>query len=359
MWKKHKITVTAVAAGIALIVAGLGSMALAQSGAEQSQAAQSTPASKDFVSRHVDYNVNLQVTGDLSAVDPGLQGVLPLNLNAQGGADIQPGTNGPSAAGDLKLSGFDGLVQKLTASGSDTSGRGALGAGIVKGILSDVRFTVIDKDLYLQLGGVWYDTGGMSGHQGTKPDNNSSNSGDPANRDAARACAEGAFPGGPSALLKDVKTVGQEDIDGVTTTHKSASVDIDKALAEGAAAMTSCGKTDEAAKLEAARAQITGAVKQVDLEWWTDADGQLRQAKATVNIEPAALAGLTALAPHPGGQQNARAEAVLKGIQSVTLDATIKFSRFGEQFDIQKPAGNITSLKDIMGAFGGRHGNGR
>lgn len=350
MWKKHRIAVAAGAVCIALIVAGLGSLALAQSGETQSTASQ-----HDFVSRHVDYDVTLQVTGDLTAVDPKLQGVLPLNLSAQGGADVQPGDNGPNAAGDLKLGGFDGLVQKMTAPSGATTGRGALGAGIVKGVLSGIQFVVVDKNLYVQLGGVWYDTGDMSGHQGPKPDEGTDENGDTAKKDAVRACAEDAFPGGPSALLKDVNTVGQEDIDGVSITHKTAAVDIDKALTQGAAAMTSCGKTDEAAKLEAARGQITGAIKQVNLEWWTDGDGQLRQAKAAVNVEPASLAGLTSLAPNP----DAKAEAVLKGIRSVTLNATIKFSRFGEEFNIQKPEGDITSLKNMMGARGEGHGSGK
>lgn len=359
MWKKHRIAVAAGAVCIALVVAGLGSLALAQSGNEQSGDAQSSAPAHDFVSRHVDYDVTLQVTGDLTAVDPKLQGVLPLNLSARGGADVQPGDNGPHAAGDLKLGGFDGLVQKMTDSGGATTGRGALGAGIVKSVLSDIQFVVVDKNLYVQLGGVWYDTGDMSGRRGPKPDEGNDENGDTAKKDAVRACAEGAFPGGPSALLKDVKTVGQEDIDGVSTTHKTAAVDIDKALTQGAAAMTSCGKTDEAAKLEAARGQITGAIKQVNLEWWTDGDGQLRQAKAAVNVEPASLAGLTSLAPHPGAQPDAKAEAVLKGIQSVTLNATIKFSRFSEEFDIQKPEGDITPLKDMMGARGEGHGSGK
>jgi hypothetical protein len=343
LWQKHKITFAGIAVLAAVLVAMLAGIAAAQSQDDQSAA----PSRQQVASRHVDYDVSLQINGDLSSVDPKLAGVLPLNLNASGGADIHKSDSGPSASGDLKLDGFNALVQKFAGGDTADSGRAALGANIVGGILSDVQFTAVDKHLYVQLGGVWYDAGDMTRHQGAHGHHDN---GDTGHNDAACACAEGAFAGEPQALLKNQKTVGQEDIDGVSTTHYSASIDVDKALTEGAAALTSCGKTDEAAELEAARTQISGAIKQVDLQWWLDGDSQLIQARATVNVEPASLAALAqTLDPHSGSGHGDQAVAVLNGIQSVTLDATVKFSRFGEDFQIEKPAGEIQPLEGLLG----------
>ena len=184
-------------------------------------------------------------------------------------------------------------------------------------------------------------------------------------RHRIEAGIESAFPGGPKALLKDVKTVGQEDIDGTATTHYQATIDLDKAITEGAAAAKNSGKTDEAARLEAARGQLTGAVKQLNLEWWLDGDNQLRQVKADVSVEPGSLAPLLAsmesgkpgaesgtVDPARAAEGKAKAEAALKGIQSITINATVKFSGFGENVQIAKPEGDVKQLSDLMGSFG-------
>ena len=361
MQKRYKLTLMSIVAVAALLIAGLGSFALAQSG----DGSQAPDQQGNHVSRHVDYDVNLQVNGDLSAVDAKLAGVLPLNLSAKGGADIQKGDSGPQVQGNLQFGGFDALIQKFASGSGANNGQAALGAGMIGSYLSDIQFVAIDKDVYVKLGGTWYDTAGMTKHgDGARPDENADNGA----KDQAKACVETAFPGGPKALLKDVKT-SQEDIDGVSTTHTTASVDIDKALTEASAAATSCGKADEAAKLEAAKAQIAGSIKTVNLEWWIDGDGQLRQAKAAVEVDPSALAPLVEqmAANKParhgngavGAPDTAKIDAALKGITSVKLDATVKFSRFGEDFQIAKPDGDIKPLSDLMGMAGGcKHGRG-
>jgi len=335
-----------------VLIAGLASYAVAQSsGGAQTPAVQAVQ--NGDASRHVDYDVTLQVNGDLTAVDPKLQGILPLNLSAKGGADIAKSGDSPAAQGNLQLSGVDAVIQKLAAENGGVSSQAALGAGLISGFLSDIQFVAVDKVIYVNLGGTWYDTGDMSRHGDAKPDDENGD------KDKARACAKDAFPGGPKALLKDVKTVGQEDIDGAATTHTTATVDLDKALTEAATAARNCGKTDEAGKLETAKSQILGAVKQLNLDWWTDTDGQLRQAKAAIELNPASLAplaaGMAANKPgdKPDGKAKINAEAVLKGITSVKLDATVRFSRFGEDFQIAKPDGDIKPLKDLLGFAGG------
>ena len=92
MRKRHKLLPTIFMAALFVLVAGLGSYALAQS----DDASPPPAAGSDTNSRHVDYDVNLQVNGDLSAVDPKLAGILPLDLNAKGGADVARGENGPA-----------------------------------------------------------------------------------------------------------------------------------------------------------------------------------------------------------------------------------------------------------------------
>ncbi|MHB8859047.1 MAG: LolA-like protein [Thermoleophilia bacterium] len=340
MLKRHKFPLYGVLVAAIVVIAGLGSYALAQSG----DSGQAPATQSDGTSRHVDYDVNLQVAGDLSAVNPKLQGILPLNLEATGSADVQKGDSGPQVQGNLQLSGVDAIVQKLTA-GNGGGGNAALG-GLVNGALSDLQFVAVDKDVYVKLGGAWYDTGSLEGHHGQKPD--AENSGGASKPDKAAIAA--AFPGGPKALLKDVKTVGQENIDGVTATHTSATVDVDKALTEASTAARNAGKTAEADRLDAARAQIESAVKQVNLDWWIDGSGNLVQARAAVEINPSSLAGL--VPQKAGSTDSARIDSVLKGITSVKLDATVKFSHFGESFQIARPDGTITPLKDLIGPFG-------
>ncbi|MDO8735742.1 MAG: hypothetical protein Q7K29_01485 [Thermoleophilia bacterium] len=320
----------------------------------------------------------------MSAVDPKLAGVLPLNLNAKGGADLAKGESGPEVDGNLQVTGLDTIIQKAAAEMGAGNAQATLGAGMVQSALSDLQFIAVDDQMYVKLAGDWYNTGDMSKYHGRKSDGDPGNdeekadeagaddNGTPADngeaRDKDRACAESAFPGGPKALLKDVKTVGQEDIDGTGTTHYQATVDLDKAITEGAEAARSCGKTDEAAQLEAARGQLTGAVKQLNLEWWLDADDQLRQARAAVSIEPATLAPLLATLDSGGrhgagsgardavkeAEAKVRADAALKGIQSITLNATVKISRFGEDFQIAAPEGDVKQFSDLTGATCGQ-----
>ena len=354
-----------------ILVAGLGSYALAQS----NDTAQSSAAGSNEVSRHVDYDVNLQVIGDLSAVDPKLAVILPLNLNAKGGADIARGENGPEVNGNLQVTGLDTIIQKIAAENGAGGARAALGAGIVHSALSDLQFVAVDNDMYVKLAGTWYNAGDLSKHNERKSageaNTNTADTGEAA-KAKDQACAESAFPGGPETLLKDIRTVGQEDIDGTGTTHYQTTADLDKVITEGATAARNCGKTDEAARLEAARGQLTGAVKQLNLEWWLDGDNQLRQAKAAVAIEPASLAPL--LANMDSGRQGAesgtqdavkeaatraKVDAALKGIQSITVNATVRFSRFGEDFQTAKPEGDIKPLSDLIGNKSGQDHNGR
>lgn len=354
MLKRHKLPLIAFLAIIAVVVAGLGSYALAQTGSNSPAPA----VQSDGSSRHVDYDVSLQVAGDLSAVNPELQGLLPLNLEAKGGADIEKTANGPAVKGDLQLGGLDAIVQKLTTGNGSGNGASALGSSVINSFLSDVQFVAIDKDVYVNLGGTWYDTGSLDGHKGQNPaGDNATNDG--AKKDKAKADIASAFPGGPKTLLKDVKTVGQENIDGTATTHNTAAVDLDKALTEASTAARNAGKTAQADKLDAVKTQITGAFKTLNVEWWLDGSGKLIQAKLAVDVTPSSLAPLVEqYAGNKPGDGNAKvnADAVLKGITSVTLNATVKFSHFGEDFQISKPDGNIQPLKDLMGMVGGHKG---
>ncbi len=359
MLKRRKFPLWGLLVAVAIVIGSIGSYALAQSGSDSGSPA----VPSDGPSRHVDYNFNLQVNGDLSAVNPKLQGLLPLNLSAQGGADVEKTANGPAVKGDVQLGGFDAIVQKLTAGDGTNGGSGALGSSLINSLLSNVQFVAVDKDIYVKLGGSWYDTGTMSGHKGEKPGGGGT-SGNAAEKDKARAGLAGAFPDGPKALLKDVKTVGTEDIDGTATTHYSASIDVDKALTDAAAAARNSGNTDEAAKIDAAKGQITGAFKTFNVEWWMDGSNEVRQAKLAVDVNPSSLAPLVTqmAAGHApkAGQTTDKPKidptAVLNGITSVSLNATVKFSHFNEDFQIAKPDGNIQPLKDLIGSFGGHKG---
>ena len=85
----HKLLLTGLLALAALLLAGLGSFALAQSDGNDNPATDTQSDSQGGgVSRHVDYNVSLQVSGDLSAVDPKRAGVVARTLSGTGGARL-------------------------------------------------------------------------------------------------------------------------------------------------------------------------------------------------------------------------------------------------------------------------------
>ncbi len=341
MFKKHRILLAGV---LAFAVAAAGSYALAASGGP----AQPThpTASKNIVARHIDYNISLQVNGDLSSVSPKLKGVLPLNLSVNGGTDVKKDAGGPAAQGSIRISGLDSLIQKITAthgSGGTAPGAAALGS-LASGALSDVQFTEVNQELYLKLAGTWYEAGGLGGCHGPGPAGTQAVNHHP---DAQRSLpgVKSVFPGGAQALLKNVKQVGQENVDGIDTTHYTATLDLDKAISEEVAALNKSGRTAQANRLEAARGQITGAFRQLDLEWWVDGDHHIRQTKLVVEVVPAALASLA-------GNKDGKAATLLKDVTSVKLDAAVKFSRFGQDFQVAAPGGDVKQLGDLFGLAG-------
>ena len=339
MIRKHKILAVGMLALVLALVAGVGSYALAQTGGGQ----QSAPAGS-VASRHADYNVSLQVNGDLSKVNPKLQGILPLNLTAKGGVDIQKTGSGAAVKGDLQLGGLDQIIQKVVAAGKGSGNGSAAIGNLVSGAISDLNFVEVDHHMYVQIAGSWYDvTSGckQSGKPGIAP------TAKPGDKAAGEARLKSLIPGGPKSLLSNINT-SPDTIDGVSTTHYTASVDVNKAIDDAVAALNSKGKTAQAGELQADRGQIVAAAKQLDLEWWMDGSGQLRQVKLAVEIDPSALASLVPAGNARGG----RLAGVLKDITSVKLDATVKFSQFGTDFQIAKPDGNILQLKDLMSLAG-------
>ncbi len=339
MFKKNRIFLIAVLAFAVATAAAAGSYALAQSGGQPQTA---TTKTKNVVARHIDYNVSLQVNGDLSSLNPKLKGILPLSLGVKGGADVKKDTGGLLAQGSIRLSGLDSIIQKIVA--AHGSGNGAALGSLASGALSDIQFAEVNNDLYLKLGGTWYEATGLQGCRGPRPAGSGATVKRP-NIPRNHPDLKGAFPGGAKALLKNVKQTGQENIDGAATTHYTATLDLGKAITEEAAALNKSGKTAQASRLEAASGQITGAFKRLNLEWWIDADGHIRQVKLDVEVEPAALAALA-------GGKNVKTETLLKDITSVKLDATVKFSNFGEDFQVVRPAGNVKPLGDLLGLPG-------
>lgn len=333
MIKKHKILTVGLLALIMALVAGVGSYALAQTGGGQQPAAAGKVAS-----RHADYSVSLQVNGNLSQVNPKPQGILPLDLTAKGGVDIQKDSNGVSAKGDVQLGGLDQIIQKVIATRGSGNGSAAMGS-LVSGAISDLNFVEVDHHMYVQVAGTWYDV-----TSGCKPSGKPGSA--PADKAADKAKVQSLIPSGPKSLLSNVQT-SADTIDGVSTTHYSATVDVNKAIDDAIAALNSKGKTAQAGQLQADRSQIVAAAKQLDLEWWMDGSGQLRQVKVAVEIDPSGLASLV-----PSANGKGKLADVLKGITSVKLDATVKFSQFGTDFQIAKPDGNILQLKDLMGLAG-------
>ncbi|NJP99498.1 LppX_LprAFG lipoprotein [Streptomyces zingiberis] len=108
---------------------------------------------------------------------------------------------------------------------------------------------------------------------------------------------------------KDVKKVGEETVDGTETTHYEVTVDV-KTLAQG---------NEKMAKMLEERVGKT-----LPLDIWLDDEGRLRQQKMEIEVDTS----------NTGASQ---------APEEITVDTTLKFSDFGTDVDVKKPAAGDTA----------------
>lgn len=304
--------------------------------------------SQDVKSEHVDLIVNLEMTGNPSALGPAFQGLLPLNITINSGFDVDSSDPGsPKARGNISIAGLDQFLNAM----AQTQGVDAptqLKINLISGALANLQFIIADRGAYLKIAGSWYALGDFSSLSGIPFLT-------PGARQANAQCYRDAMKDpdkfGSDRLMANLQEVGDEKIDGTSTRHFRADIDIDKALTALAEISRDCGDAEAAGGLEASRQEITSFFRKFEMEIWIDNDSNIRQIKSAVETDPRVIADTV---PQVGG---VNPDAATQGLEALNMNVTLKFSQFGAAFDIAKPEGNIMKIEDLfgggLGAFGG------
>ena len=170
---------------------------------------------------------------------------------------------------------------------------------------------------------------------------------DPSKMDPAAAAQFGGFGMGttdPSAYIGlfagvfDVKASGEQELDGVSTTHYVGTIDLAKVL-EGFSDVV--GKDVDAAtkeQLEMAVKQfsVLGIDKKIPFEIWIDEDGLPRRQRITMDFGD-----------------------LVPGTEEASMEMTVDFSDFGEPVDIEIPRrSEVTDVTEEMAGAGAGSGSG-
>ncbi len=170
---------------------------------------------------------------------------------------------------------------------------------------------------------------------------------DPSKMDPAAAAQFGGFGMGttdPSAYIGlfagvfDVKASGEQELDGVSTTHYVGTIDLAKVL-EGFSDVV--GKDVDAAtkdQLEMAVKQfsVLGIDKKIPFEIWIGEDGLPRRQRITMDFGD-----------------------LVPGTEEASMEMTVDFSDFGEPVDIEIPRrSEVTDVTEEMAGAGAGSGSG-
>jgi hypothetical protein len=169
---------------------------------------------------------------------------------------------------------------------------------------------------------------------------------DPSKMDPAAAAQFGGFGMGttdPSAYIGlfagvfDVKASGEQELDGISTTHYVGTIDLAKVL-EGFSDVV--GEDVDAAtkkQLEMAVKQfsVLGIDKKIPFEIWIDEDGLPRRQRITMDFGD-----------------------LVPGTEEASMEMTVDFSSFGEPVDIEIPRrSEVTDVTDAMADAGNASGS--
>jgi len=169
---------------------------------------------------------------------------------------------------------------------------------------------------------------------------------DPSKMDPAAAAQFGGFGMGttdPSAYIGlfagvfDVKASGEQQLDGISTTHYVGTIDLAKVL-EGFSDVV--GEDVDAAtkkQLEMAVKQLSvlGIDKKIPFEIWIDEDGLPRRQRITMDFGD-----------------------LVPGTEEASMEMTVDFSSFGEPVDIEIPRrSEVTDVTDAMADAGNASGS--
>jgi len=169
---------------------------------------------------------------------------------------------------------------------------------------------------------------------------------DPSKMDPAAAAQFGGFGMGttdPSAYIGlfagvfDVKASGEQQLDGISTTHYVGTIDLAKVL-EGFSDVV--GEDVDAAtkkQLEMAVKQfsVLGIDKKIPFEIWIDEDGLPRRQRITMDFGD-----------------------LVPGTEEASMEMTVDFSSFGEPVDIEIPRrSEVTDMTETLAEAGNASGS--
>jgi hypothetical protein len=170
---------------------------------------------------------------------------------------------------------------------------------------------------------------------------------DPSKIDPAAAAQFGGFGMGttdPSAYIGlfagvfDVKASGEQELDGVSTTHYVGTIDLAKVL-EGFSDVVGedvDAATKEQLEMAVEQFRMLGIDKRIPFEIWIDEDGLPRRQRITMDFGD--------LVPGP---------------EEASMEMTVDFSDFGEPVDIEIPRrSEVTDVTEAMADAGAGSGSG-
>jgi hypothetical protein len=170
---------------------------------------------------------------------------------------------------------------------------------------------------------------------------------DPSKIDPAAAAQLGGFGMGtmdPSAYIGlfagafDVKASGEQELDGVSTTHYVGTIDLAKVL-EGFSDVVGedvDAATKEQLEMAVEQVRMLGIDKKIPFEIWIDEDGLPRRQRITMDFGD-----------------------LVPGTEEASMEMTVDFSDFGEPVDIEIPRrSEVTDVTEAMADAGAGSGSG-
>ena len=294
--------------------------------------------SLDYKTVHEEYEMKIAIDGDASAIDESLAFLLPLDMTITGSADIDNSDkDDPKMQMSVSLEGLGDIIENAAAAGGSEEMEAVMGGGMFDTLFSNMEVRLVDRTLYLMMMGSWYemDTQEMASQATGAPE------------DLDTSCAQDAMEEKlvPSAVLTDIEEIGDEDIDGESTRHFKAKVDIGKATDVMAEVARDCDQADAAGALEGGSSDLTEMFKTLDVEIWVDGDDNMRKLIVNMELDTAAFSGFE------DTNMDADQAAALETM-SISMTMTTTQSRFDEDVDIKAPEGALP-FEDLFGNFMG------
>lgn len=296
---------------------------------------------KEVKSARIDYDLDIEMSGDfagLGAMTTGMTGTttgmgmaesMQLSLGISGSMEVDNNDpDQPKAKGTLELEGMDELFTELAEVSGDAEAMA--GMDMMSDMFGSMELIVAGDKAYIKLDETWYETD-ASGTEaltgvGTLPI-------DPSGSDSE--CAQKAIQESDrfliSSLLADVQELSGEKIDGAETRHFKAKIDINKLIDELIDISRECGDQESVTTLEESKADLAGLFSMAEVELWIDGDNYIRQIRMNMDVDLAELA-------EAGGEALGADEAAALEEGRLKISGTIKFSAFGEKFDISAPS---------------------